>query len=215
MRPHDKIIADAAKSKLGPLGFQRKGRSRLWFADHGWWLTIIEFQPSALSKGSYLNVAAQWLWAETDTFGFDFGGRLAEFVEYQSNEQFARAADRLAIVAANEAQRFGQMFSSLGETADVLLNEARWRPLQGPGHPGWMAYHAGVAAGLVGRAHDAAEMFGHVLNNPSLPGSLLHSLAEGLASLVAEPLRFRSKVLSLIEHQRDALRLPPLERQPL
>lgn len=59
--PHDKIIAEAAKAALRSLGFQRKGRSRTWLADHGWWLTIVEFQPSAWSKGSYLNVAAHWL----------------------------------------------------------------------------------------------------------------------------------------------------------
>jgi hypothetical protein len=53
---HDRIIADAAKAALGPLGFKRKGRSRTWLADHGWWLTVVEFQPSAWSKGSYLNV---------------------------------------------------------------------------------------------------------------------------------------------------------------
>ena len=87
--PHDKIIADAAKARLRPHGFHRKGRSRLWFADHGWWLTIVEFQPSAWSKGSNLNVAAEFLWVETGNFGFDFGGRLAEFVEYQSDGQFA------------------------------------------------------------------------------------------------------------------------------
>ena len=34
--PHDRIIADAAKAALGPLGFRRKGRSRVWLADHAW-----------------------------------------------------------------------------------------------------------------------------------------------------------------------------------
>jgi hypothetical protein len=44
---HAKIIAAAAKSALTPLGFQRKGASRIWFADKGYWLLVIEFQPSA------------------------------------------------------------------------------------------------------------------------------------------------------------------------
>ena len=125
--PHDRLIADAAKAVLGPLDFRRKGRSRVWFADHGWWLTVVQFQPSAWSKGSYLNVAAHWLWSETDPFSFDFGGRVAEFVEYVSEAQFTAAAARLAESAAHEAQRLGHRFGSLTATANVLLNEARTR----------------------------------------------------------------------------------------
>jgi hypothetical protein len=213
--PHDKIIADAAKNALRPFGFHRKGRSRLWFADRGWWLNVVEFQPSAWSKGSYLNVAAHWLWSGIGTVSFDFGGRIAEFVEYQSDEQFVPSALHLAENAAREAQRLDQTFSSLNETAEILLSQARRGPMQAPGHPGWMAYHAGVAAGLVGRAEDAAEMFGRVLTDPALLGSLLHSSAERMAKLAAEPRRLRSEVTSVIGHQRDALSLPQLDAQPL
>jgi hypothetical protein len=213
--PHDKIIAHAAKTTLLPLGFQRKGRSRLWFADHGWRLTVIEFQPSAWSKGSYLNVAVQWLWVETDTFGFDFGGRLAEFVEYQSDDQFAPAALRLARSGADEARQLDQTFSSLEVTAEVLLNEVRNRPMQGPGHPGWMAYHAGVAAGLVGRTQDAEEMFGRVLKDTRLSGSMLHSAAERVARLAGESRQLRSAIALVIENQRNSLRLPPLDEPAL
>ncbi len=45
--PHDKIIANAAKAALRPLGFQRKGQSRLWFFDHSWSFAVAEFQPSS------------------------------------------------------------------------------------------------------------------------------------------------------------------------
>lgn len=209
--PHDKIIADAAKARLGPFGFHRKGRSRLWFADHGWRLTIVEFQPSAWSKGSYLNVAAQFLWVETGSLSFDFGGRLAEFVEYQSDEQFSPSAVRLVECAVGEARRLDQTFGSFGETADVLLNQARERPMQSPSHPGWIALHAGIAAGLVGRSEDAAEMFGRILTDPAISSSLLHSAAERMAKVAAHPARLHSQTVSVIGHQRAALRLPPLE----
>jgi hypothetical protein len=52
------IIAAAARRALAPVGFWRKGRSRVWLSDHGFWLTVVEFQPSGFGKGSYLNVAA-------------------------------------------------------------------------------------------------------------------------------------------------------------
>ncbi len=59
---HGRIIAAVAKSALAPLGFRRKGASRVWLADHGFWLDVVEFQPSGFSKGSYCNVAVHWLW---------------------------------------------------------------------------------------------------------------------------------------------------------
>ena len=56
---HTKIITQAAREILRPKGLVQIGRSRLWTDDHGWWLINVEFQPSGVSKGSYLNVGAQ------------------------------------------------------------------------------------------------------------------------------------------------------------
>ena len=61
---HNREIATAAKSVLAPLGCIRKGRSRVWLDDQGWWVGKIEFQPSSCSKGSYLNVGASYLWCQ-------------------------------------------------------------------------------------------------------------------------------------------------------
>src|SRR5256885_11111558 len=56
--PHSKLITAAAREILRPLGLFQKGRSRVWLDDQGWWLGVVEFQPSDWSKGSYLNVGA-------------------------------------------------------------------------------------------------------------------------------------------------------------
>lgn len=209
--PHDKLIADAAKAVLMPLGFQRKGRSRLWFVDRSWWLAVVEFQPSAWSKGSYLNVAAHWLWTDIGSISFDFGGRLESFEEYSSDEQFAAASARLAASAAEETKRLITSFHSLDATATILLTETRTQGSSGPGHPGWMAFNAGVAAGLVGRTDDAIEMFASVLVGPADPTSVLHRAAERMSELASNPVELRREVVSLIEHQREVLRLPPPE----
>jgi hypothetical protein len=212
--PHDRLIADAAKAVLRPIGFHRKGRSRLWFADHSWWLAVVEFQPSAWSKGSYLNVAAHWLWSDIDTISFDFGGRLEGLQEYSSDEQFAAVAARLAATAAAEAQRLTSMLSSLSATAEVLLTDARTQARPASGHPSWTAYNAGVAAGLVGRIHDAMEMFGSVLDGPADPTSMLHKAAERMSKLASDPRHFEREVVSKIQHQRETLRLPPVGASP-
>jgi hypothetical protein len=211
---HDRIIADAGKAALGSLGFKRKGRSRTWLADHGWWLTIIEFQPSAWSRGSYLNVAAHWLWSEVGTLSLDFGGRVTEHVEYLTDAQFTSAAAQLARSAAIEAQRLDETFESLSKAAKVLLKEAQTKSGQPHLHPGWSDYNAGVAAALVGRLDEAKKMFTRITDSPAPPGSVLHPAAERIAQLLSDPVTLREEVISLIKRQREALRLPPVTTPP-
>lgn len=213
--PHDKIIANAAKATLRPLGFQRKGQSRLWFFDHSWWLAVVEFQPSSWSKGSYLNVAAHWLWTDIGTISFDFGGRLEGFEEYASDEQFAVAVARLADRAADEAQRLAAMFGSLADTAEMLLEQARTEARQAPAHPSWMAYNAGIAAGLAVRSDEAAEMFGRVLNSSGDQTSVLHLKAERMSNLISDAAKFRQEAASTIAQQRETLRLSPWDASQL
>jgi hypothetical protein len=209
---HDRIIADASKAALGPLGFKRKGRSRTWIADHGWWLTVVEFQPSAWSKGSYLNVAAHWLWSEIGSLSFDFGGRIMEHVEYATDDQFTRATAQLAESAAVEAQRLAELFATLSKAADVLLEAAQAYGGRQHIHPVWSDYNAGVAAALTGRPDEARRSFTAILDSPAPTGSLLHPAAERMVQLLSGPTCLREEVMSLIERQREALRLPPLTR---
>ncbi|MDK2762081.1 MAG: DUF4304 domain-containing protein [Sphingopyxis sp.] len=213
--PHDKIIANAAKATLRPLGFQRKGQSRLWFFDHSWWLAVVEFQPSSWSKGSYLNVAAHWLWMGVAPISFDFGGRLEGFEGYASDEQFAVAIARLADKAADEARRLAAMFGSLPDAAEILLEQARTEARQASAHPGWIVYNAGVAAGLAGRNDEAAEMFGRVLNGSEDQASVLHLKAKRMSNLTSDTAKLRQEAALTITQQREALRLSPWDASQL
>jgi hypothetical protein len=47
--PHTKLINAAARDVLRPMGIVQKGRSRLWYDNHGWWAGLIEFQPVSTS----------------------------------------------------------------------------------------------------------------------------------------------------------------------
>jgi hypothetical protein len=157
---HEKLIAKAAKTILQPLGLRRKGQSRLWIGDHGWWLAVVEFQPSGFAEGSYLNVAAHWLWSDNGYISFDLGGgaeggsRVAGFEAFESDEQFEGTALRLAAVAAQEVCELTARLPSIAETANLLLSKEAKSPARGS----WSTYHAGVAAGLAGRAGEANAM---------------------------------------------------------
>jgi hypothetical protein len=203
---HDKLIADAAKKALEPLGLRRNGQSRLWIGDHGWWLAVVEFQPSGFSKGSYLNVAAHWLWSGQSHISFDLGcgpdgtSRIGGFEACVPEEPFEEAATRLAQVAADGNRELTTRLPSIDAAADLLLSRAATSPL----HDGWLTFHAGVAAGLAGRGRDAAAMF------RSLTDLRLAGPAAKYIELLSDFDRFKSLARSLIASEREALRLPAL-----
>jgi hypothetical protein len=91
MAPDDysRLIRTAANRALAPLGFQQKGRSRLWFADRGYWAPVIEFQPSGFSKASYLNICASWLWHPGDSWTFNYYARADGLLNLKPSSNFA------------------------------------------------------------------------------------------------------------------------------
>ena len=90
IQAHDRIIKKAASEILVPLGLFQKGQSRCWLDDNGWYITQVEFQPSAWSKGAYLNVGVSFLWKKSkaldETLSFDIGYRENAFVEFSGDE---------------------------------------------------------------------------------------------------------------------------------
>lgn len=210
-RSHDKLIADAAKKALEPLGLRRKGRSRLWLGDRGWWLAVVEFQPSGFNKGSYLNVAAHWLWSGQSQISFDLGcgldgaSRIGGFEVCVPDEPFEEAATRLAEVAADGIRELTTRLPSVDAAADLLLSRAATSPL----HGGWPTFHAGVAAGLAERGREAAAMF-RTLSDLRLAGP-----AAKYIELLSDFDRFKSLARSLIASEREALRLPSLNTELL
>lgn len=216
-RPHDSAIAVAANAALSPLGFRRKGQSRIWLADHGYWLRVVEFQPSGWSKGSYLNVAAHWLWsppADNPRFvlSFDYGGRVGDFVPLETEAHFAEL-DGLAARAAAEAEQLRDTFGSLPAIADRLIGQEADLLREGRGGH-WNAYHAGVAAALAGRGAEAVELLDTVLAKDVPAGWTLHPAARAVRDLLGQPTRLRTDMHSLIDEQRTYFKLPALPSAP-
>ena len=210
---HNKLIAEIAAPLLRPLGFQRQGRSRLWFADRCWWLAVIDFSPSGWSRGSYLNVAAKWLWRGDAVWSFDFSltrcTRPQQFVSFENESQFRTDFHAMAQTAAADARDLFDAFPDIRAAANRL------RPFaETPGLP-WDLYHAAVAAFLVGRSKEAKRYFTK-LGTPNVddfPGALwLHELrseARVLAEMCSDRVRFLALLNQQLQRSRAAFRLPP------
>jgi hypothetical protein len=205
---HNKIIAAEAKAGLGPIGCVRLGRSRLWLDDHGWWVGIVEFQPSGWTRGSYLNVATSWLWHEDNPLAFSecWGDR--PFCEYESDVQFTAAMRALAAQAQDEILRMRDRFASLELVASYLGTRDIGNI--------WCDYHAAIAFGLLGDAKISVERFGAVLaakHDVEWVATLKEKVRE-LIPLIGSSKEFRTTVSSMVARARVKAKLPQLSGDP-
>ena len=210
---HTKLLNAAAREVLRPLGISQKGRSRTWLDDRGWWLGVIEFQPSDWDRGSYLNVGVNWLWNPKDHLSFDYGHRVDGLghglVRYESDEQFSPLARELAVVAAGQARGYRELFRTIDACAHEL-RDAKPRQLN-------QSLDAGVALGLAGDPPAAREMFARYLawfeSDEELEWRNDHDEAtykrvQLLSALTQDLPAFRQRIREDVYEGRARLKLP-------
>jgi hypothetical protein len=200
---HNRLIADAAKVALIPLGCRRVGRSRTWISDQGYWVIQIEFQPSGWAKGSYLNVGAAWLWYVRKGLPFNVGYRVEGFIAFENAEQFSPLVAQMATRAAQEVQALKTKFKTFEDVLDYLVHHIA--------HDGWPVYHAAVAMGLAGEITASKELFRRLeawRSNGTDWEQKLKSDSVALAHLLEEPAEFRRTVLRIIGECRALNGLP-------
>ena len=191
--PEDKLIADAAKTALAPLGLVRKGRSRTWIDDHGWWLINVEFQPSSYDKGCYLNVGTQHLWVTRGYLCLDemerpLGG--TTFVTFTGDEDAFATAMRGVTATAAAAVEERRRRHGGGRDALIALTD-------GPDD-----LDAGIASTLLSDTGRARTRF----NGPIHPA--YQAWADEYSAMDADAARARAS--QVIAAERTALRLPPI-----
>ena len=202
---HSKLLNQAAQEVLAPEGVFQKGRSRTWIDDHGWWIIVIEFQPSSWTKGSYLNVGASWLWHEKDYFSFDTDSRERPFIEYLNNDQFAPEARKLAELALRQTLALRRQFASVRLAAGFL--EKRLKVSRSGG---WAVFHAAISLGCVGEVRRARACFKQI---EALPvehpwHAALKDAAAEYAVLLDDRPKFLDHVRRTILKTRGLLKLP-------
>ena len=88
-----KIIKNKSK-EIFPKEVVQKGNSRVFIDDNGYFFTIIEFQPTTLYKGCFLNVGVHFLFNKYEYIAFSYSEdnniRVGKkFIKYIDDEQFA------------------------------------------------------------------------------------------------------------------------------
>jgi hypothetical protein len=185
------------------MGLTQKGRSRTWLDDHGWWLCVVEFQPSGWSRGSYLNVGCCWLWQVKDYLSFDEGSRIEGFTGFENEAQFSTVSDQLAQRAAEEVSRYRKMFTNVNTVADYYH---RNRP-----DGFWPSFNAAVACASGGLIDEAHGFFSAVIATDDDRDWALAAKrdAKELDALAADAHRFRTVVEARVQHTRALLKLAP------
>ncbi|MBX7103870.1 MAG: hypothetical protein K1X57_07300 [Gemmataceae bacterium] len=170
--------------------------------DHGWWIIVVEFQPSSWSKGSYLNVGAMWLWIEKDYLSFDYGSRIENFASYENDTQFAPLAETLAMRALEEVVRLRSLFASVPVAAQQLTAKAQFSF--------WDYFHAGVACGLAGKVSEARRLLSEVAgtDNQLEWAQAAASLARDYSGALGDLAGFRLRIEAVIRRTRELLVLP-------
>ena len=157
---HNRILTTAARASLPRLGFWQKGRSRVWLADRGFWLSVVEFQPSGFGKGSYLNVAAHWLWSHTpNSLSFDYTIMSGKpWIPFENVAQFETGVAELVERAVEESKALKSKIIDVQAVASLLVEHHDTYDSAGCAG-GWPAFNAAVAAGVVGDMANARSLF--------------------------------------------------------
>ncbi|MEU5117084.1 hypothetical protein AB0G64_37075 [Streptomyces longwoodensis] len=156
-----RIVTSAAGEFLEPLGMARRGRSRLWVDDHGWWLGVVEFTPPR-AAGSGLHVGAMWLWHDVDHLAFHVDAVRVGAELFRTEDQFTPLARGLGRQAAANVTALRERFPALLDVARYLTSRPVRRGFLCDG------FDAGIAAALVGDPDTARDHFERVLREDPL-----------------------------------------------
>jgi hypothetical protein len=186
------------------MGLTQKGRSRVWLDDHGWWVCVVEFQPSSWSRGSYLNVGCMWLWHVKEFVSFDEGSRVDPFKPFESEAQFQPEAEALIAKASESVTRYRGLFPSIGAVAEYYVQKSP--------DGFWPSFHAAIACAAAGREKEAAIFFRNVAGFRDDRDWVLAAQADAasLASAAAERDGFLGLLAERVQHTRLLQRLAPV-----
>ena len=204
---HSKIIVKTAGQILKPYGIVRKGQSRSWLDDHGWFTSVIEFQPSSWNRGTYLNVGVNFHWFRKDYFSYDIGGRESLFEKFDNTEQFTINIEGFANKALGIALNYREAFRNLESSGNAILTH------QFASDSLWGNYHRGVVCGITNKFGEADKYFDMLLS-VELDYDWVNELKRDtlfLKTVMNSHQQFKTEIIEIIKATRSLKKLPPVE----
>lgn len=203
---HNKIINAAARAALKPEGAIRKGQSRLWMDDHGWAITIIEFQPAS-NAGSYLNIGVHFFWYPEQHFTFHAGYRQQDigFIQYRNDEQFTPKAQAMAEEARHRMLAIRQQMTNLTAASQYAIPYLQQEPVTL-----WSYLHQGMFSLLQGNKQQAMALFQQVIDSSEPWDWALAAKAhtQQLMTQIADGQDYIALLNDIVKHNRQVKKLP-------
>lgn len=130
----NKIIKKLCKEILPKDVFQ-KGNSRIYLDDNGYYFTMIEFQPTSIKKGTFLNVGLHFLFNKDHYLSFSFSynndTRIGKkLIEYKNDEQFEKEVRKYVELANTYVLKY-RSFRDVNYAKQYIVNELNdsdWNP---------------------------------------------------------------------------------------
>jgi len=208
-KEHTKIINKVAKQIFKPEGLVRKGQSRTWYHDKGWFTTVVSFEPSKSRRGTYLSIGVNFHWYEKDYFSYDIGGREQGFVEFSTDAEFTPKIEEMVGFALTKAIFYSEKLSNLTTAKPFILSH------QFTSDSLWGNYHKGITSGLLGDVENSKTYFSALLNFEDGRDiswiSDLKRKAQTLIELVDKTDDLNSHIFGIINRTRARKKLKEVE----
>ncbi len=214
MPEHTKIINKTARKIFKEYGIIRKGQSRTWLDDNGWFTTLIEFQPSNYSKGTYLNIGVCFHWHVDDYWSFNIGYREAAYCEYKNEKQFTPVVTKYIQQALAKVLLYRDQLSDLESAERTIFTYDGYSSFV------WACYHKAVILGLNNKVQDAEHYFNLILaekdyleeyNSPITWILELKDEVKLLKSALHKPNEFKNAINKIIVTSRKLKKLKEIE----
>ena len=214
---HNKVIKTIALKAFKPYGIRRKGQSRFFIDDHGWFTIGIEFQPSKSGNGTYLNVGVNFNWNIQEYFSFDIGDRefvnigneKRQFFEYIDDKQFTETINKLCEFSIKKVNGYRNSLENINVAEKMIIRHKYHSDSL------WGNYHRGIISGLIGNTSNLNKYFDKLLKEPENNIEWIIKLKKEVEELknvgnnnVAE---FIVKIKAIITETRKLKKLEELE----
>jgi len=220
---HNKIIGKEAARIFKPYGIKRKGQSRTFLDDHGWYVIVIELQPSSYRRGTYLNIGVNFNWFLSDHFDFDMGYRVDfeikghdEYIEFINEEQFTECIDLLCEKALQVVQGYRDALRTIKCAEKTVITQYDHSTIYT--RKIWRNYNSGIISGIAGNRRNLNKYFKTLLteidvlqderplwnNLKNTANDLLHAANNDLNA-------FKAKIVDIIKETRKLKKLDERE----